>query len=131
MIKYFKLFTIFIALPSLLHLMHIFFTAGSLIMGIGSMVFMVPHFAAEPHSADSPLNANNSAENICRGMSVREQDMGLGPLSSGGWCGIRHAGNQLPCNDGNHTTAIDRHYVWQCNQGLFYNISKLQIIQYN
>lgn len=50
------------------------------------MVFMVPHFTAEPHLGDSALNANYSAENICRGVSVREQDMGLGPLSSGNYC---------------------------------------------
>jgi organic anion transporter 3A len=46
------------------------------------MVFMVPHFTAEPHLGHSALS-NSSAENICRGVSVREQDMGLGPLSSG------------------------------------------------
>lgn len=55
---------------------------GSIIMGVGSMVFMVPHFSAEPHMGDSLFNSS-SAENICRGVSVREQDMGLGPLSSG------------------------------------------------
>lgn len=50
-------------------------------MGIGSLVFMVPHFIAEPNSGIS--SANSSQNNICRGVSVREQDMGLGRLSSG------------------------------------------------
>lgn len=50
-------------------------------MGIGSLVFMVPHFIAESNSGIS--NSNSSQDNICRGVSVREQDMGLGRLSSG------------------------------------------------
>ncbi|KAF4518205.1 hypothetical protein B566_EDAN005930 [Ephemera danica] len=57
---------------------------GSLIMGVGSMVFMVPHFTAEPPLSENALNLHNNSENICRGVSVREQDMGLGPLSSAG-----------------------------------------------
>jgi len=54
---------------------------GSIVMGIGSMVFTVPHFIAEPHLPT--ILANSSSDNICRGVSVREQDMGLGRLSSG------------------------------------------------
>ncbi|XP_049948541.1 solute carrier organic anion transporter family member 5A1 [Schistocerca serialis cubense] len=54
---------------------------GSVIMGIGSMVFMVPHFIAEPNLGT--MLANSSSDNICRGVSLREQDMGLGRLSSG------------------------------------------------
>lgn len=50
-------------------------------MGIGSIVFMVPHFIAEPHLASTL--ANSSTDNICRGVSVREQDIVLGRLSSG------------------------------------------------
>lgn len=45
-------------------------------MGLGSMIFMVPHFTAEPNLT---TNSNNSSsDNICRGVSLREQDMGLG-----------------------------------------------------
>ena len=50
-------------------------------MGIGSLVFMLPHFIAESHISSSI--ANSSSDNICRTVSVREQDMGLGRLSSG------------------------------------------------
>lgn len=50
-------------------------------MGIGSLVFMLPHFVAEPHASSSAANA--TSDNICRVVSVREQDMGLGRLSSG------------------------------------------------
>ncbi|XP_014616606.1 PREDICTED: solute carrier organic anion transporter family member 5A1 isoform X2 [Polistes canadensis] len=54
---------------------------GAVIMGLGSMIFMVPHFTAEPNLT---TNSNNSSsDNICRGISLREQDMGLGRLSSG------------------------------------------------
>ncbi|XP_001605896.2 solute carrier organic anion transporter family member 5A1 isoform X1 [Nasonia vitripennis] len=54
---------------------------GAVIMGLGSMIFMVPHFTAEPNLT---TNANNSSsDNICRGISLREQDMGLGRLSTG------------------------------------------------
>ncbi|XP_067008279.2 solute carrier organic anion transporter family member 3A1 [Anabrus simplex] len=59
----------------------VWIAVGSVIMGIGSMVFMVPHFIAEPHISSSLTNS--SSDNICRGVSVREQDMGLGRLSSG------------------------------------------------
>lgn len=54
---------------------------GAVIMGLGSLVFMVPHFTAEP-----PLNsvANNStSDNICKTVSVRDQDMGLGRFNPG------------------------------------------------
>ncbi|XP_058810362.1 solute carrier organic anion transporter family member 5A1 [Phymastichus coffea] len=54
---------------------------GAVIMGLGSMIFMVPHFTAEPNLTTN-TNQSNS-DNICRGISLREQDMGLGRLSSG------------------------------------------------
>ena len=50
-------------------------------MGIGSLIFMVPHFIAEPHGSSSLSNLSN--DNICKGVSIREQDMGLGRLSTG------------------------------------------------
>ncbi|KDR21550.1 Solute carrier organic anion transporter family member 5A1, partial [Zootermopsis nevadensis] len=59
----------------------VWIAVGSVVMGIGSMVFTVPHFIAEPHLASTL--ANSSSDNICRGVSIREQDMGLGRLSSG------------------------------------------------
>ncbi|XP_065344246.1 solute carrier organic anion transporter family member 5A1 [Cloeon dipterum] len=62
----------------------IWIAIGSLVMGIGSMVFMVPHFYAEPHLADGNSGSSNASENICQRVSVREQDMGLGVLSSAG-----------------------------------------------
>ncbi|XP_046468957.1 solute carrier organic anion transporter family member 3A1 isoform X1 [Neodiprion pinetum] len=54
---------------------------GAVIMGIGSMIFMVPHFTAEPNLGTA--SNNSSSDNICRGVSLREQDMGLGRLSTG------------------------------------------------
>ncbi|XP_043287756.1 solute carrier organic anion transporter family member 5A1 isoform X2 [Venturia canescens] len=54
---------------------------GAVIMGLGSMIFMVPHFTAEQNLTTS--SNNSSGDNICRGVSLREQDMGLGRLSSG------------------------------------------------
>lgn len=42
------------------------------------MVFVIPHFTAEPNLTTTS-NASNS-DNICRGVSLREQDMGLGTL---------------------------------------------------
>ncbi|XP_052119953.1 solute carrier organic anion transporter family member 5A1 [Frankliniella occidentalis] len=54
---------------------------GAVIMGIGSLIFMVPHFIAEPHGSSSLSNLSN--DNICKGVSIREQDMGLGRLSTG------------------------------------------------
>lgn len=54
---------------------------GAVIMGIGSLIFMVPHFIAEEHTGIKM--ANTSDENMCRVVSVHEQDIGLGRLSSG------------------------------------------------
>lgn len=54
---------------------------GAVITGLGSMVFVIPHFTAEPNLTTTS-NASNS-DNICRGVSLREQDMGLGRLSTG------------------------------------------------
>lgn len=45
-------------------------------MGLGSMIFMVPHFTAEPNLTTTTNHSNS--DNICRGVSLREQDMGLG-----------------------------------------------------
>lgn len=50
-------------------------------MGIGSLVFMVPHFTGEPNPGISLVN--QSSDNICRGISLRELDLGLGRLSNG------------------------------------------------
>lgn len=49
---------------------------GAVIMGLGSMIFMVPHFTAEPYLTTTANHSNS--DNICRGVSLREQDMGLG-----------------------------------------------------
>ncbi|XP_014252609.1 solute carrier organic anion transporter family member 5A1 isoform X2 [Cimex lectularius] len=54
---------------------------GAVIMGVGSLVFMVPHFTAEPHAGN--VANNSSSDNICKTVSIREQDMVLGRLSSG------------------------------------------------
>lgn len=54
---------------------------GAVIMGIGSLVFMLPHFTGEPNPGISL--ANSSSDNICRGVPVREIDIGLGRLSNG------------------------------------------------
>ncbi|XP_067621628.1 solute carrier organic anion transporter family member 3A1 isoform X2 [Eurosta solidaginis] len=54
---------------------------GAAIMGIGSLVFMVPHFTGEPNPGVAILN--DSSDNICRSALVRDQDMDLGRLSSG------------------------------------------------
>ncbi|GAB0098810.1 solute carrier organic anion transporter family member 5A1 [Sergentomyia squamirostris] len=54
---------------------------GAVIMGVGSLVFMVPHFTGEANPGI--LIENKTSDNICRGVSVREQDMGFGRLSSG------------------------------------------------
>ncbi|XP_011292792.2 solute carrier organic anion transporter family member 4A1 isoform X1 [Musca domestica] len=54
---------------------------GAVIMGIGSLVFMVPHFTGEPNPGVSI--ANETTDNICRSALVRNQDMDLGRLSSG------------------------------------------------
>ncbi|XP_030557469.1 solute carrier organic anion transporter family member 5A1 [Drosophila novamexicana] len=54
---------------------------GAVIMGIGSLVFMVPHFTGEPNPGIAIKN--KSSDNICRSALVRDQDMDLGRLSSG------------------------------------------------
>lgn len=54
---------------------------GAMIMGTGSIIFMVPHFTAE--EGISSLLPNSSDENMCRMVTVREQDMGLSRFSSG------------------------------------------------
>ncbi|OWR47747.1 hypothetical protein KGM_215607 [Danaus plexippus plexippus] len=60
----------------------VWIAVGAVIMGIGSLVFVVPHFIAE---ANSEMMMNNkSDENICRLPRALEQDMsGLGRLSPG------------------------------------------------
>lgn len=60
---------------------HVFLLTGAVIMGIGSLVFMVPHFTGEPNPGI--MIKNLTEDNICRGVSLREHDMGLGRLSSG------------------------------------------------
>lgn len=51
-------------------------------MGIGSLVFVVPHFIAETNSEMGM--SNKSDDNICRLPRSLEQDMGgLGRLSQG------------------------------------------------
>lgn len=47
-------------------------------MGIGSMLFSIPHFIGEPNPGI--LLDNKTDDNICKLVSVREQDMGLGRL---------------------------------------------------
>lgn len=51
---------------------------GAVIMGIGSLVFMVPHFTGEQNPGI--VIENKTAENIC---SAVDHDMGLGRLSNG------------------------------------------------
>lgn len=59
-----------------------FVILGAVIMGIGSLVFVVPHFIAEVNS--ETLMNNKSDDNICRLPRALEQDMGgLGRLSQG------------------------------------------------
>lgn len=48
---------------------------GAVIMGIGSTLFSVPHFTGDAYPA---MLDNKTSDNICRLVSVREQDMGLG-----------------------------------------------------
>lgn len=56
--------------------------SGAVIMGIGSLVFVVPHFIAEVNS--ETLANNKSDDNICRLPRALEADMGgLGRLSQG------------------------------------------------
>ncbi len=45
---------------------------GAVIMGIGSMLFSVPHFIGDPYSV---VHDNQTNDNICRLISVQEQDM--------------------------------------------------------
>jgi solute carrier organic anion transporter family, member 3A len=47
-------------------------------MGIGSMLFALPHFIGEQNPGI--MLDNRTDDNICRLVSVREQDMGLGRL---------------------------------------------------
>ncbi|XP_016941807.3 solute carrier organic anion transporter family member 3A1 [Drosophila suzukii] len=54
---------------------------GAVIMGIGSLVFMVPHFTGEPNPGIAIVN--KTSDNICKSALVRNQDMDLGRLSSG------------------------------------------------
>ncbi|CAH2236322.1 jg10704 [Pararge aegeria aegeria] len=60
----------------------VWIAVGAVIMGIGSLVFVVPHFIAE---ANSEMMANNkSDDNICRLPRAMDQDItGLGRLSQG------------------------------------------------
>lgn len=44
-------------------------------MGIGSALFSVPHFTGDAYPG---MLDNKTSDNICRLVSVREQDMGLG-----------------------------------------------------
>lgn len=53
---------------------------GAIIMAIGSLIFMLPHFTGEPNPGISL--ANQTADNICRGVPVREA-LDLGRLSNG------------------------------------------------
>jgi organic anion transporter 3A len=45
-------------------------------MGIGSTLFSIPHFIGDTNPGI--MIDNKTADNICRVVSVREQDMGLG-----------------------------------------------------
>lgn len=53
---------------------------GAVIMGIGSIIFMVPHFIAEENTGI--MVANSTEENMCKVVTI-QQDVGLGRLSSG------------------------------------------------
>ncbi|KAF7287700.1 hypothetical protein GWI33_003343 [Rhynchophorus ferrugineus] len=54
---------------------------GSVLMGVGSLIFMVPHFISDENMGVTTLNTTE--DNMCRVVSVHDQDMGLGRLSSG------------------------------------------------
>lgn len=54
---------------------------GAVIMGIGSLVFMVPHFTGEANPGITLVN--ETTDNICRSAFVRDQGMDLGRLSNG------------------------------------------------
>lgn len=49
-------------------------------MGIGSIIFMIPHFIAEENNG--VIFANNTEENMCKGVSLRDHEP-FGRLSSG------------------------------------------------
>lgn len=49
-------------------------------MGIGSLIFMVPHFTGDTNPG--VIIENQTMDNICRGVPIRNHDMGLGRLSS-------------------------------------------------
>lgn len=57
------------------------FLLGAVIMGIGSLVFVLPHFIAE--SNGEMMNGNKSDDNICRLPRPLEDMSGLGRLSQG------------------------------------------------
>ncbi|KAM3967710.1 organic anion transporting polypeptide 30B isoform 1-T2 [Aphomia sociella] len=60
----------------------VWIAVGAVIMGIGSLVFVLPHFIAEVNS--ETLMNNKSDDNICRLPRALDQDMGgLGRLSQG------------------------------------------------
>lgn len=59
----------------------VWIAVGAVIMGAGSLIFMIPHFIAQPTHGNNL--ANSSSDNICRAVSLHEQDLGLGGLSSG------------------------------------------------
>lgn len=48
-------------------------------MGIGSLIFMLPHFTGEPNPGI--MIDNKTADNICRLVSVRKQEDMIGRLS--------------------------------------------------
>uniref|UniRef100_A0A1A9Z0R0 Uncharacterized protein n=1 Tax=Glossina pallidipes TaxID=7398 RepID=A0A1A9Z0R0_GLOPL len=54
---------------------------GAVIMGVGSLIFMVPHFTGELNAG--VIIINETSDNICRSALVRNQDVDLGRLSSG------------------------------------------------
>ncbi|EEB20444.1 organic anion transporter, putative [Pediculus humanus corporis] len=54
---------------------------GAVITGVGSMIFMVPHFTSD--SSSNFLVHNVTQDNICRAVSLRQKDMDLGRLTNG------------------------------------------------
>ncbi|KAJ0182431.1 hypothetical protein K1T71_001800 [Dendrolimus kikuchii] len=57
----------------------VWIAVGAVIMGIGSLVFVVPHFIAEVNG--ETLMNNKSEDNICRLPGALDQEMSLGHLS--------------------------------------------------
>lgn len=53
---------------------------GAIIMAIGSLIFMIPHFTGEANPSIS--TANDSADNICRSVPYRELDL-VGRITNG------------------------------------------------